>query len=88
MSTDIDEEVYPHALTSDQRRIFFEGLKAIKPEVAKIYSEDEFVQGLKNRFAAVPVFKKKQAREIYRAGLKVIKNKPVVGQPQSGPGRK
>jgi len=83
-----DKDVYPHTLPIDQRRIFFEGLKAIRPETAEVLSKDEFIKGLKSRFGAVPVFKEVEAREIYRAGLEVMKNKPVVAQPQSGPGRK
>lgn len=70
-----NKDVYPHTLATDQRRIFFEGLKVIRPETAQVLSEDEFVKGLKSRFGAVPVFKEKEARDIYRAGLDAMKQR-------------
>ncbi len=68
----IEPEVYPHKLPSNQKRVFFEGLKVLRPELVKMMREDDFIKGIKSRFGAVFVFKKNEATEIYKAGLKAI----------------
>jgi len=70
----IEPEVYPHTLPSDQKRVFFEGLKVLRPELVKMMREDGFIEELKGRFGAVFVFKKSEADEIYKAGLKAMDN--------------
>ena len=68
-----DPEVYPHKFPRYQKRVFFEGLKKLRPGIVEMMTNDDFVSELKGRFGAVFVFKKSEADEIYKAGLESIK---------------
>ena len=67
-----EPEVYPHKLPSDQKRVFFEGLKKLRPGIVEMMTKDDFVSELKGRFGAVFVFKKSEADAIYKAGIESI----------------
>lgn len=73
MQTTIEPEVYPHKLPSDQKRVFWEGLKVLRPGMIELMTKDDFVSELQGRFGAVFVFKKSEADLIYKAGLEAIK---------------
>jgi len=70
-----EREVYPHKFAPELKRVFFEGLKVLRPELAKVMAEDAFVQALKQRFGGVFVFPESEAKRILDAGHQAIKQK-------------
>jgi hypothetical protein len=65
-------DIYPHTLSPQDKRIFFEGVKKLRPQLAEMMAKDAFLQGLKDKFGAVHVFDEAEYKRLYQAGLDVI----------------